>query len=334
MAMNSHIQHSTKAELPCIASTAGVSAPEKFDFWHDVVSRNLVDLDYSLVDRTPFDAMFSGTAVDAINVSTIKATAHRVSRSPASISRLSAEALVFNFVLSGRMTAGQDGRTATIGVGEGLVCDARRAYSLHFDQPFEIACVRLPHQALSHEVAGLQRITATNFNATTQLCPLVFSYLSELLQRASAISDTNSRRISNSFIELTAAMLSEATQASPAPISDYRNLALIRIKDFVERNLGDFDLDPTTVAAALKISPRYINQLLKAEGTSLSRYIWRRRLEMAASDLQNGGLDSLSISTIALNNGFNDLSHFSKAFRERFGQSPRDYRGLKRECSS
>jgi hypothetical protein len=199
MAMNSHIQNGATSVLPCVASTAGISATEKFDFWHDVVSRNLVDLDYSLVDRTPFEAMFSGATVDAINVSKIKATAHRVSRSAATISRLGTEAMVFNFVLSGRMIAEQDGRTATIGVGEGVVCDARRAYSLHFDQPFEIACVRLPHQALSHEVAGLQRITATNFNSTTQLCPLVFSYLSELLRRTDSISDGSSRRIFQQF---------------------------------------------------------------------------------------------------------------------------------------
>ena len=54
MAMNSHIQAGAASVLPCVASTAGIAAPEKFDFWHDVVSRNLVDLDYSLVDRTPF----------------------------------------------------------------------------------------------------------------------------------------------------------------------------------------------------------------------------------------------------------------------------------------
>ena len=215
MAMNSHIQTGATSVLPCVASTAGISATEKFDFWHDVVSRNLVDLDYSLVDRTPFEAMFSGATVDAINVSKIKATAHRVSRSAATISRLGTEAMVFNFVLSGQMIAEQDGRTVTIGVGEGVVCDARRAYSLHFDQPFEIACVGMPHQALSHEVAGFQRITATNFNTTTQLCPLVFSYLSELLRRTDSISDASSRRISNSFIELVAAMLAEATRPRP-----------------------------------------------------------------------------------------------------------------------
>jgi AraC-like DNA-binding protein len=100
----------------------------------------------------------------------------------------------------------------------------------------------------------------------------------------------------------------------------------MRIKDFVERNLGDFDLDPTMVAAALKLSPRYMNQLLELEGTSLSRYIWRRRLERAAADLTNFALNGLSISSIALNNGFSDLSHFSKAFRDRFAHSPSEYR--------
>ena len=35
-----------------------------------------------------------------------------------------------------------------------------------------------------------------------------------------------------------------------------------------------------------------------------------------------------SVSQIAIDNGFNDLSHFSKAFRGRFGASPRDYRNM------
>ncbi|MGX1349592.1 AraC-like DNA-binding protein [Bradyrhizobium elkanii] len=32
------------------------------------------------------------------------------------------------------------------------------------------------------------------------------------------------------------------------------------------------------------------------------------------------------VSQIAMDNGFNDLSHFSKAFRMKFGLAPRDYR--------
>lgn len=93
-----------------------------------------------------------------------------------------------------------------------------------------------------------------------------------------------------------------------------------------DRHLTNAELDCAAVAAALKLSPRYINQLLEAEGTSLSRYIWRQRLDRAASDLRNPAWSRRSISVIAMSHGFNDLSHFSKAFRQAFGTSPRDYR--------
>ena len=316
----------SSAKLPCLASTVGVSAREKLAYWHDAIARNVLNLDFGLVDETPFEATFNGVSVDALSISVVKASAHTVSRTEASIARSDGDHILLNFVLAGRLVAEQDGRIATINVGEAVACDTRRPYSLRLDGPVELANVRLSRQSLTHAVAGLQRVTAVNLNSNGPLCPLVFSYLNGLMDRAALLSETTSHKISNSFIELIAGLLIDATQSSPAPLSDYRNLALIRIKDFVERHLGDFDLDPALVASALKLSPRYMNQLLELEGTSLSRYIWRRRLERAAADLRNAGLKGLSISSIALNNGFNDLSHFSKAFRDRFGHSPSEYR--------
>lgn len=318
------IESSTK--LPCLASTAGVSVRERLAYWHDAIARNMLDLDFGLVGETPFEATFNGASVDALGISVIKASAHTVSRTEASIAKSDSDHILLNFVLAGRLVAEQDGRMAIINVGEAVACDARRTYSLRLDGPVELANVRLSRQSLTHAVAGMQRITAVNLNSSGPLCPLVFSYLNGLIGRAALLSETASHRISNSFIELIAGLLIDASQSSPAPLSDYRNLALIRIKDFVERNLGDVDLDPTMVAAALKLSPRYLNQLLELEGTSLSRYIWRRRLERAAADLRNSGLKGLSISTIALNNGFSNLSHFSKAFRDRFDHSPSEFR--------
>jgi AraC-like DNA-binding protein len=67
-------------------------------------------------------------------------------------------------------------------------------------------------------------------------------------------------------------------------------------------------------------------RLVEAENTSLARYIWRRRLERAAIDLRDPARESLGISAIAMAHGFNDLSHFSRAFRQRFEMSPRAYR--------
>jgi AraC family transcriptional activator of tynA and feaB len=323
------MQLASNAPFPYIASTAEVTARERFGYWHDIIARNLLDLDFGLVDETPFEATFGCASIDTITLSTVNASAHRVSRSEASIARSGSDHIILNFVLSGRMITEQDGRTAVVGAGDAVACDARRFYSLQFDGPIELINVRIPLQSLAHAVAGLQRVTAVNLNSNSPLCPLTFAHLAALLGRAASLSEASSRSVANSLSELIAGLLIDAGQGNSAQQTDYRYLALMRIKAFVERHLGDFELNPALVASALRLSPRYMNQLLELEGTSLSRYIWRRRLERAAADLSNSALNNLSISSIALNNGFSDLSHFSKAFRDRFAQSPSEYRSTK-----
>ena len=311
---------------PYFATTVGLAPREKFDYWHDVVCRNLVDLDYERVGAEPFEATFSGTKLAALNISRIQAAPHNAARTKEGIARIGSDSLVFNFVMSGRLCAEQDGRATILGVGEGAVCDAQRPYFLHFDEPFEIACIQVPRQALSRSIGGLQRLMAINFGQKGQICPIVFGYVVHLMERAPMLEGAMSDKISQNFIELLSAMLMEIAQAAPLPLSEYRSLALTRVKDMVERNLGNCDLDPTMVSSELKLSPRYINRLFETEDTSLSRYIWRRRLERTAENLRDPTLRCRSISLIAMDNGFNDLSHFSKAFRHRFDFSPREYR--------
>jgi AraC-like DNA-binding protein len=311
---------------PCFATTEGIPSREKFDFWHDVVCRNLVDLDYQLVGKGTFDATFSGARLGTLNLSRIDASAHVASRSRTGIARNESESLVFNFVLSGWLMSEQDGRATRLDVGEGAFCDARRPYRLQSDAPFAIACLQVPRQIVESRISSLHRLSAYNLCQRSELGPLVFTYLSRLVERAPMLNGAVGAKVSQNFSDLLISMLGEVAGANPLPLTEYRGLALMRIKDAVERHLGDRKLGPDTIAAELKLSPRYINQLLEAEETSLARYIWQRRIERSAEQLRDPALRGRTISLIALDNGFNDLSHFSKAFRQRYGMSPRAYR--------
>jgi AraC-like DNA-binding protein len=62
----------------------------------------------------------------------------------------------------------------------------------------------------------------------------------------------------------------------------------------------------------------------KHYGTSPGRWLHERRLERSASLLQTTGL---SVTEVMLECGFEELSHFSRAFKERFGRAPSAYRG-------
>ena len=58
-----------------------------------------------------------------------------------------------------------------------------------------------------------------------------------------------------------------------------------RILDYVELHLTDPDLSPEVIARAHHISVRYLHKLFKGEGTTVGRWIPRRRLEECRRDL-------------------------------------------------
>jgi AraC-like DNA-binding protein len=62
----------------------------------------------------------------------------------------------------------------------------------------------------------------------------------------------------------------------------------------------------------------------KHYGVSPGKWLLDRRLEHSASLLRT---TEMSVTEVMLECGFEDLSHFSRAFKEKFGQAPSAYRG-------
>ena len=64
-------------------------------------------------------------------------------------------------------------------------------------------------------------------------------------------------------------------------------------------------------------------EFLRLYGTSPGKWLLERRLEHSASLLRN---TRMSVTEVMLESGFEDPSHFSKAFKQRFGRPPSTYR--------
>jgi AraC-like DNA-binding protein len=88
----------------------------------------------------------------------------------------------------------------------------------------------------------------------------------------------------------------------------------------------DARFDAGALAESIGVSRRYLDRLFASSGTSTTRLIWERRLEDAASDLRSPSSSQRTILDIALGAGFSDSAHFSRAFRRRFGCTPRAWR--------
>jgi AraC family transcriptional activator of tynA and feaB len=132
--------------------------------------------------------------------------------------------------------------------------------------------------------------------------------------------------LAQQVLEFISLAVRHAAGGDIAASSASRTLALARLKSAIDHNLSDPGLRPAAAAAAAGIGVRYANVLLAAEGSSLERYILDRRLCRSASMLSDPRQAGRAIGDIAYANGFDDPSHFGRAFKKRHGVSPRDFR--------
>ena len=105
-----------------------------------------------------------------------------------------------------------------------------------------------------------------------------------------------------------------------------RRARLRSVKAWLEEHLGDPGLTLEAIAKGNGVSLRYLHALFRLEGTSVSNWIWNRRLERSYDMLLRGNGNGHSLTEVAYRVGFNSSSHFSTMFRRKFGVRPSDVR--------
>ena len=112
-------------------------------------------------------------------------------------------------------------------------------------------------------------------------------------------------------------------------VANNRGLAAARlgeIKSNIVANLSRDDLSVVEIARHQRVTPRYVQMLFDNEGTTFTEFLRNARLNRAYQLLIDPRLAGRSISAIAFEAGFNDLSYFNRAFRRQFGGTPSDVR--------
>jgi AraC-like DNA-binding protein len=99
-----------------------------------------------------------------------------------------------------------------------------------------------------------------------------------------------------------------------------------RARRFICEHLEDESLCPRTVADACRISLSYLHQLFREGDRSVEATITEERLLLARRRLIDPACSHMAVASIGYECGFNDATHFSRAFKRRFGMTPGDAR--------
>ena len=124
---------------------------------------------------------------------------------------------------------------------------------------------------------------------------------------------------------------SSAGNEPPAPSGKRVRIAIQTVCQYIDNHLSE-ELTRASLAGLVYMNPDYLGSLFKEQmHCSITMYIQQKRLEHAKNMLVN---TELSISQIAELVGYDNISYFSKLFRQKVGCQPGEYRrGIRPETT-
>jgi AraC-like DNA-binding protein len=309
-------------------STDTVRARDKVAFWADLVCQHLVQVDCNLVvEPEQFHAAISLRKIDKINLSRIVAGGQQVARTPQLMAKADSEYFLVNIQRSGNSGLQQDGRLAALKPGDMAIYTSSRRYDLSFNEDFSQTVLIFPADALRLKIPGIDALTATVLNNQNPAVQLFARMADNYFQTGfDALPLSAVAYAGDALTQLFAATVAAFSPTAETQISNLSAYHLTRIKQYVVDHFRDPALSVSAASQALGISPAHIHRLFEGESQTFGAWLWSCRLLSCKAELENYAKAHLAISEIAFNNGFNNSSHFSRAFRMKFGMTPREIR--------
>ena len=244
-----------------------------------------------------------------------------VARSPHKIAHRPAEMFTLGVQLAGQGFGSQDGRDLALRPGDLVLYDMTRPFRLTFAGSFVRTTLIFPRTALLRRLGAAERFIGRSIDGTVGVGGMLSALVRELPSRLDTIRVSARERLADNLLDLIAtALLSDCEGAPPST-----GMTLVRAKLWIEAHLGEA-LSAERIAGGCRLSARHLYRLFEREGTSLMRYVWDRRLARCHRDVTDPAMRGRPVGEIAFAAGFNDLSHFSRTYRARYGCSPRDAR--------
>jgi transcriptional regulator GlxA family with amidase domain len=94
----------------------------------------------------------------------------------------------------------------------------------------------------------------------------------------------------------------------------------------IDSGFSDQQFSTRVLAGRLGMSVRYVQDLMKDSGVHITARILELRLQKAQAILTDDRDCMLKIGDVAWSCGFNEVSHFHRCFRRRFGAAPGQFR--------
>ena len=286
--------------------------------WANAAGATVVD-----ADRDRFHGVLTSLRAGRFQIASVRSTAG-VTRSRGDEGRTGEGTFLLQVVHSGSCLVRHNGLQAELRTGDLIIADKRKPYELVFEEPLHGLSAPLPWERFAPFIDALEAIAGRRIDAGAGAGAVLSSFLRGAWDH---LAEGGAQDWPDSAEEVIWDLLQRVLQGGGRTHAGAGRPDRLRhqARTQIDARLSDPDFDSAALAEALGVGARYLQTVFAQVGTTPSRFLLTRRLDAAAALLKR--LDRpCSITAVALECGFNDLSYFSRSFRRRFGVSPMRYR--------
>ncbi len=309
-----------------VYSTTGVPMGRRTSYWNEVYTSHFARVTFDPVSRENFQAELRTGNIGPLGLARVSYNAANVERTRSHIDRTRQHLFSFVLHLRGRGVFTHYGHNTLLDEGDFTLSDNAEPHHLNLQGPADVIIVQSPPEVLKTYLPSPERLCGLRLPAHEGFTSIAAAMMRSLM-------DQLERGVSPRFSQMVVRNVLEVMATSYAMVFDkgvgdcsVAGARRVQARCFIEAHLKDPELSPTTIARALDVSPRYLRMLFAADRETVSEYILRRRLEECARNLASSMWRGQTITEIAFAGGFNSTTHFSRAFRQQFGVTPRQYR--------
>ena len=312
-------------------STRGLTGGRKVAFWNELASDTFAALDVRPRDIEQFHGSLQRERLGPLTVMNVCSSAVRIRHTRAHIGRMPMPSYLLLSPLEREMEISAEGASSIrVRAGEFCLIDHARTYDLRHGDSVRTFCVDIPRDRLearlpaaSQLVGRLMRPDSVSSKMLLALLRTLGSEVAHADNDAPGTMDSESLALGENLLSFVAATYSTCTLDGDSRGAQLRAKAC---RVYIESRLTDPGLTPAEVARHVGISERYLRAAFAIEGESFSSHVLRKRLERCAELLAEPTLRGRTITEIAFQAGFNNLTYFGQAFKARYGLTPREYR--------
>lgn len=308
--------------------TTALPGNEQFGYWHEVICQAFVPLTpHRRGAVREFPARVETRPLAHVNRARLRAQPQRTDHGPRDVARTDGDHFFVNLQLAGRCATTVADTTAVVEPGQFVVVDTTEPYFFEFDRPWQMLSYRVPHSLFAAALHGRRLALGRPVDAAGAGAAVtaLMTALWPLDPEAPGSDD-----LATAFA--TAVVAAATAPAEGDGVADRGRTAALpgavtraAILAHVRSRLGDRDLTVAGVCSRFAISPRTLHNLFADADESFAATVRRLRLERCAAILADPTSDA-TVSAVASAHGFDDPTSFGRAFRRRFGCSPREVR--------